>query len=165
MSHGTAADRRTLEVRALERTDAPEVVALFDRLSADSRYLRYLTPVHVLSDRMLERLTAVDHDRHEAVGVFVDGDLVGAAHWFRTREDEASAEIAVEVADSHQRHGLGRLLLQELGERARARGIARFTALAWSDNAGVQALVRGGAWPGEVRVEGAEMQIELALTA
>lgn len=153
------------EIRALEPGDAGEVVALFGRLSPDSRYLRYLTAVRELSPQMLDRLSSVDHDGHEAVGAFVDGALVGAAHWFRAKADRETAEVAVEVADGYQRRGLGRLLLDELGARARARGIRRFTALAWSDNHGVLALVRHGTWPAVLRSEGAELQIELALPA
>lgn len=161
----SAAAAEGLEIRALEPTDGEEVRALFDRLSSDSRYLRFLTPVHSLSDAMLAKLAGVDHDGHEAVGAFVDGALVGAAHWFRAAGDHTSAELAVEVADAYQRRGLARLLLDALGERARAGGITRFTALAWSENQGVLALVRAGAWPAVVRRAGAEVEIELALPA
>lgn len=163
--HLVRTQRQGFEIRALEPDDVAELVALFGRLSAESRYLRYLTAVRELSPDMLDRLSSVDHDRHEAVGAFADGALVGAAHWFRSGSERETAEVAVEVADRYQRCGLGGVLMAELGRRAAARGIRRFTALAWGDNHGVLALVRRGTWPAVLRSEGAELQIELALPA
>lgn len=152
-------------VRSLEPADAAELGALFGRLSSDSRYLRYLTPVPALPAAHLRRLAAVDHRDHEAVGAFDGALLVGAAHWFRSREDPAAADLAVEVADSHQRCGVGGLLVACLAERAEAQGIARFTAWALSENHGVHALLRHAPWPAVVRLVGAEMAIELSLSA
>lgn len=152
-------------VRPLERSDAPQLAALFGRLSPDSRYLRYLAPVRALPAAHLRHLADVDHRDHEAVGVFAGGELVGAAHWFRAVPGGAAADLAVEVADSHQRCGLGALLVQELAERAAGQGISRFTAFTSSENHGVLGLLRHAPWPSVVRVDGPETSIELALSA
>ena len=154
-----------VELRALEPADAAELVALFGRLSSDSRYLRYLAPAPVMPPAVLQRMAAIDHLDHDAVGAFDGEELVGAAHWFRSRDDHGAADLAVEVADSHQRGGLGGRLVALLAERARQQGITRFTAWALSDNHGVQALLRHAPWPAAVVLHGSEMAIELALTA
>jgi ribosomal protein S18 acetylase RimI-like enzyme len=47
------------------------------------------------------------------------------------------------VADDWQREGLGHLLLEQLTELARARGIDRFQATVLGDNGPAMRLVRG----------------------
>jgi GNAT superfamily N-acetyltransferase len=153
------------DVRPLEPSDAPALASLFERLSPDSRWFRYLRPMRELPAPMLQRLAAVDHDRHEALGLFVDGELVGVAHWFRVAEDPGAADLAVEVADDHHRHGHGTVLLQQLGERAWAQGIERFTAIAATENRAVRAMLLHGPWPTSLSVQGPELSIELALSA
>lgn len=150
-------------IRSLEPEDAHHLAALFSRLSPESRYLRYFAPMPVLSDRLLRYLAAVDHVDHEAVGAFVDGELVGVAHSFRLREDPTRADISVEVADEHQRSGVGGLLLGALAERAVRDGITRFTALTLSENHAVLSLLRHSAWPVERHLVGSELAVELVL--
>lgn len=152
-----------LFVRTLEPEDAHHLAALFGQLSADSRYLRYFSPMPSLPHRLLTYLASVDHVRHEAVGAFLGGELIGAAHSFRLREDPTRADISVEVADRHQRTGVGGRLLDALAERAIHDGITRFTALTLSENHGVLTLLRHSPYPVELHLEGAETAIELLL--
>lgn len=152
-------------VRPLEPADGEHLADLFDRLSPRSRYLRFFTSTASLPPWVLRHLSAIDHDRHEAVGVF-DGDvLVGVAHWFRTAEAGAEADIAVEVADDHQHHGLGRCLLRVLADRARRQGITRFTATTLTENAAVRALLRSSGWPLESRLDGPQLHYGIELLA
>jgi len=134
-------------IRPLDPRDAPHLADLFGRLSPTSRHLRYLTPMSTLPAGHLRHLAAVDHRAHEAVGAFESGELVGAAHYFRSREEPKRAEIAIEVADVHQRHGLGSRLLVELARLARDRGITHFTAIALAENPGVRGMLRQSRCP------------------
>src|SRR4051794_17147043 len=78
--------------RPLEPGDGGHLVDLFSRLSPRSRYLRFFTTTSTLPPWVLAPLVAIDHDRHEAVGVF-DGDvLVGVAHWFRSSAHATEAD-------------------------------------------------------------------------
>jgi GNAT superfamily N-acetyltransferase len=154
-----------LTIRALNATDVDHLRALFERLSPRSRWLRYLAPVRSLTTSALRRLASIDHEVHEALGAFDEGELVGVAHYFRNRENPALAEISVEVADSHQRRGIGPRLLNELARLARERGICEFTATALRENAGVLAMVHNSAWPYVVRPSGSELDIVLTLPA
>jgi GNAT superfamily N-acetyltransferase len=128
-----------------------------------SRWLRYLAPLRSVSELMLRRLSSIDHDRHEALGAFDEGELIAAAHYFRDAAEPARAEISVEVADSHQRRGIGQRLLNDLAGLARQRGITEFSATALRDNAGVLAMVHNSDWPSVVRPSGPEVEIALTL--
>jgi RimJ/RimL family protein N-acetyltransferase len=153
--------RARVRLRPLERTDAAHLAALFERLSPGSRYLRYLSPVPALPASHLRTLAAIDHDRHEAVGAFEAGVLVGVAHYVRDRADPDRADVSVEVADSHHRRGLGTRLVRDLARRARRHGVGRFTASVLSANTAVLALIRGLGWPLVAERAGATLEIEL----
>jgi nucleotide-binding universal stress UspA family protein/GNAT superfamily N-acetyltransferase len=129
------ADRKAV-LRPLVDSDRERLIHAFDRLSDESRYRRFFTPIHVLDRRFLEYLTDIDHRNHEAI-VAIDpqsGDLLGVARYVRLEEDANRAEAAVVVVDDWQGHGLGRALLEHLVARARAEGIGRFTALVQAEN-------------------------------
>jgi GNAT superfamily N-acetyltransferase len=150
-------------VRVLEPADAGHLRALFGRLSMRSRWMRYLAPLRSVSEPMLRRLAAIDHDRHEALGAFDGVELVAVAHYFRDPVQPARAEISVEVADSHQRRGVGQRLLNDLAKVARGRGISEFQATASLENTGVLAMVRNSQWPATVTRSGPEVDIALTL--
>ena len=111
----------------------------------------------------LRHLAAVDHQAHEAVGAFEAGEQVGAAHYFRSREEARRAEIAVEVADVHQQHGLGRRLLVELARLARDRGSTHVTAIALAENPGVRGMLRQPRWPTTTHPDGTEIVLVMRL--
>jgi GNAT superfamily N-acetyltransferase len=150
-------------IRPLDPRDAHHLADLFGRLSPTSRYLRYLTPMSTLPSGHLRHLAAVDHQVHEAVGAFEAGELVGAAHYFWSREEPTRAEIAVEVADLHQQHGLGRRLLVELARLARDRGITHFTAIALAENPAVRGMLRQPRWPTTTHTDGTEIVLMMRL--
>lgn len=133
-------------IRPIEPGDRELVKAFYHELSDRSRRLRFLVPTSEISDEDLEYLTDVDHRRHEAV-VALDGErMVGVARYVRTPGQRESAEVAVVVVDDRQNQGIGTALLDELTQRARENGIARYTALVSRDNDIVLgALERAGA--------------------
>lgn len=156
-------DASRLQVRVLEPSDLDAIGALLRRLSARSRYLRFMSPIHSVSTGAVRHLAAVDHERHEAVGAFHDGVLVGATHSYRRADDPTRAEIAVEISDDYQRNGIGARLLRELAALARTRGITHFSAGVLHENTAALALLRRTGWPMATSVNGAELTITLAL--
>ena len=121
-----------IAVRPIEPGDKAALAAAFERLSAESRYRRFLSPHGELSAAELRYLTEVDHHDHEAL-VALDpatGEGVGVARYVRDRARPESAEIAV-AADRWQGRGVGTLLLHRLVDRAREEGIRRSTASCW----------------------------------
>jgi GNAT superfamily N-acetyltransferase len=153
-----------LRVRPLEPSDRERVRQGFERMSPESRYRRFLSPLPKLSDAQLTYLTEVDHHDHEAlVAETADGDPVGIARFVRLADEPAAAEAAVAVSDDWQGHGVGTALVEELARRAREEAVEVFTATALADNeAAIDMLRRLG--DAEVRPDGTgavEMRIAL----
>jgi GNAT superfamily N-acetyltransferase len=153
-------------VRAVRPDDKPLFVAGFERLSEESRYLRFMGYKKVLSLRDLEFFTELDHADHEAIGAIdpFTGEGLAVARYMRLAHDRSSAEAAVVVIDAWQGRGLGSVLLERLVDRARAAGIERFEATLFTDNKAMLALFER---IGEIEVlqhEGQTMQIDIALS-
>jgi DHA1 family inner membrane transport protein len=156
LKHGS-----TLLVRPLRHGDVETVAAVFERLGERSRHTRFNGPKPRLTAAELDHLAAVDATRQVLVG-YLEGDKRPVAI-ARLVRDGASAEIAFEVADEHQRLGIGSALTGELLADARAAGITEITALVASDNQGAVSLLRRVLDKLEVRFEGPELSIRAAL--
>jgi GNAT superfamily N-acetyltransferase len=129
-------DGATVLLRPIEPDDKQRLVDAFHRLSLESRYRRFFRVAPELSPAMVAYLTEVDHHDHEAI-VAIDperGDQLAVARYIRSRDDPASAEVAVTVVDDWQGRGLGKAVLEALVGRARKNGVRRFTAIAQANN-------------------------------
>ncbi len=131
-------------VRPVRPTDVELLAEGFERLSPESRRLRFLTAKDVLRPAELRYLTDVDHHDHEAIGALdlASGQGAGIARYIRDGQDPRTAEIAVTVVDGWQGRGLGTELVARLAERARAEGIERFVALTAGGNVAMGLLLR-----------------------
>ncbi len=122
-------------MRPIEPGDRAALAAAFERLSEQSRYQRFMTPMDALSDSQLGYLTEVDHHDHEAlIGFDGEGGAVGVGRFIRLESDRSRAEAAVTVIDEWHGRGLGTALTALLAERARAEGVECFTALLLATN-------------------------------
>ena len=126
-------DGTELEVRPIRPTDKGGLRDAFERMSPESRYRRFFSPVKELSDRDLAYLTEVDHHDHEALVAIAPGVGIVAVARF-VRADEGRAEASIAVTDDWQGRGIGTGLLELLAERAREEGITHFVALVLADN-------------------------------
>ena len=152
-------------VRPVRPNDKPLFVAGFERLSDESRYLRFMGYKKVLTLRDLEFFTELDHEDHEAIGAIdpFTGEGLAVARYMRLPRDPTSAEAAVAVIDAWQGRGLGSVLFERLVERAPEQGIQRFKATLFTDNKAMLALFQQ---IGDVEVlshEGQTMKIEIGL--
>ena len=131
-----------IAVRSVRSDDVEPVRGLFERLSPESRYRRFFSPMPVVDDRLLRWIVEVDHHDREAVVALVGGEVVGLASYDRSHDDPTVAEVAIMVEDDWQRAGIGRLLTRELGVLADRRGITRFTADVLNGNVAPVRLAR-----------------------
>jgi len=125
----------------LEPSDGEPLGRLFFRLSPETIYRRFHSPIVRPEQARPERLLDIDHRDREAVSAVVDGEIVGVAHYFRWAGTDA-AEVAVVVADDWQRRGLATRMLARLAELALSAGIHRFTLTMQADNQPVLRLLR-----------------------
>lgn len=135
----SAASGRVAMAR-LEPSDGEALRRLFYRLSPQTIYRRFHSPVVYPDQAQPQRLLDIDHHDREAVVALVDGEIVGVARYFRQPGSEA-AEIAIVVADDWQRRGLATRMLNVLAQLARAASIERFTATLQPDNPPALALL------------------------
>jgi len=137
-------DGSHVRIRQGHSSDRQLLIRGFERLSPESRYRRFLAPMSELSEQTLRYLTEIDHHDHEAMIALEEdsGEGVGVARYVRDPERPDSAEVAVTVVDDWQGRGLGTLLLDVIGARARQEGIAMFTAVVLTTNHTVIDLLR-----------------------
>ncbi len=159
-------DGREVLIAPLTPADARLLADAFERLSEESRRLRFLGPKTTLSQSDLRHLTAVDGHDHVALAAIdpASGHGVAIGRFVRDPGDPERAEVALTVADEWQRRGLGKLLLSRLTERAREQGIRRFIALVSTDNRNMQNLLRRSESPASIHHVAAgvaEWEIEL----
>jgi GNAT superfamily N-acetyltransferase len=120
----TLRDGREVTIRAVVEADAAEIVQAFERLSASSRYNRFMMHKKRLDDAAVQRGV---HPRPGRDFVFVatipapDGiDIVGAAQYVPAGESgDKVCEFAITVAEDWRRSGLAARLLASLVRRAR----------------------------------------------
>ncbi len=144
MSSLHLADGSSVRLRPLEPDDGPLLIRLFYRLSAESVYRRFMSPIPDPYRPQLRRLLDVDHrDREALAAISREGEVIGVARYARDAADAERADIAVVVEDRWQRRGLGRALTRRLAAVARRRGIAAFHADLLSENRGAIRLLRG----------------------
>jgi RimJ/RimL family protein N-acetyltransferase len=129
-------------------TDRALLAREFERLSPESRYRRFFTPMKVMSPRLLDYLTSMDYVDHFAWAALSaepdpHGELqgLGVSRYIRL-SDPTAAEMAVTVVDDWQGKGLGRILLDALVLEALENGITRFEGDVLTENEPMQELLR-----------------------
>jgi acetyltransferase len=135
-------DLPDLTIRPIEPRDSEELRGLFWRMSPESRYFRFLSPLTHPAETCLHRLAEVDHRDRDALVATIDDHVVAVARYDRDGADPTHAEVAVVVEDAWHRHGVATALLCALTELATARGVEHFTAIVAADNRAVSRLVR-----------------------
>jgi GNAT superfamily N-acetyltransferase len=138
-------DGRRVRLREIRPDDRDEVRQAFDRLSGESRYMRFMSSIKELSPQMLERTVNPQGERELGLVAEVDArdgiDIVAGARYYIEADGE-TCEFAVTVADGWQRVGLASRLMRELIEAARARGLRHMEGFVLAGNAGMLDLAR-----------------------
>jgi ribosomal protein S18 acetylase RimI-like enzyme len=156
--------RPRLIIRPLTRGDVDTVCAVFHRLSAHSRALRFGGAKPHLSELELARLADIGPDCHALVA-HVEGDPrpVALARLVRDANDRESAELAGAVADEYQSLGVGSVLADLLAADARAAGIRYLSASVAAENTAALALVKRVADVIDSRYAGGVLELRAAL--
>ena len=129
-----------VELRAVRPEDKAALQEGFRHLSLHSVYLRFLAAKRTLTPEELVAITEPGFRRHVVLLVVQAGpageEILGLGH--SIEGDGACpprrAEVAFAVADAHQGHGVGTLLLHHLGAIAHAKGIGFLEAWVLPEN-------------------------------
>ncbi len=134
-------DGTVVRIRPIVPEDKERLRIGLSRLSAESRYARFMAPVDELSEAQLDYLCDVDQQNHIALGAVPADDEddpgYGVARCIRLKDEPTVAEVAVTVVDDMHGNGLGTLLLGVLARAARRQGIVTFRAYVLGDNRGM----------------------------
>jgi RimJ/RimL family protein N-acetyltransferase len=165
MMRMTLRDGRVVHVRPIERSDRQGLAAAVERLSDQTRYLRFAAAKPRLTSRELDFLVDVDHHRHEAIVAIdpVTGRGVAAVRYVELPGEPDVAEIAATVTDDWQGRGLGSALLAQLATRAREEGYSALRASVLAANQrSIAMLLAAGFAP--LATGGVLREYQLALT-
>ena len=126
-------------IRVATAADHAALGDFLSRLSPDSSYQRFLTDRSEPSPRLLAALLP-ERSRGGALLAFLGDELVGHGLWVRLRAGSV-AEIAVVVADTYQRRGIGTALASALTDDLVAHGVADIEVFSGSDNRAVARML------------------------
>ncbi len=155
-----------VRVRPMRPEDAPYLVDLFENMSQDSRYSRYLQAVdNVEMDRVWDEAQRVAYGTAANTrGLLAFCDTaerpnvpVAGARYVRLNEHEA--EIGVSVRDDMQNLGIGQQLLALLVDEAHDEGLSRLTAYVHNGNTAIWRILHRLDYPISRYSDGGATQI------
>lgn len=139
----TLRDGTHVIIRPIRKEDAELERSFINRLSPESRRMRFLGQIREPSDEMLRRLTDIDYKKEMAFIALVhrDGQTleIGVAR-YSTSADGKFCECAVTVSDEWHHKGLATLLMHHLIDVARTRGIRKMVSYDAIDNGQMREL-------------------------
>ena len=133
-------------LRPVRPEDAEMEQAFVRSLSPESRYFRFMDTLRELTPAMLVRFTQIDYDREMAFVATVPegaGEAEIGVCRYVANPDGESCEFAIVIADDWQRKGLGRRLMGQLIDVARARGLRSMIGHVLAENRGMLQLCQG----------------------
>ena len=168
--HFYADNGMQIRIRPMTRRDAPYLVALFERLSPDSRYQRFNLPLEQPEaswvQQQADAIAALPPARGRGWLAFAalpdEGYTIVAGIRYVYLNDD-SAEIALSVRDDLQGLGIGSGLIAFAGSRAYAAGIRTLVGYAQRSNKGLWASLERLRVPVERFSDGPMTRIEVDL--
>lgn len=137
-------DGTEVVLRAVHPEDKDLLRRGFERLSPESRYLRFHGVKTELTDAELKYLTEVDNVTHFAIGAVrpgEDGEGLGIARLVQLAGQPGVAEAAITVLDEMQGKGLGTMLFQRLVAAGAERGVTTIRCIVLGSNQAMQDLL------------------------
>lgn len=157
-------DDTAFTIRSIEAGDVDDLARMFARLSRESIYFRFFSPLPRVPDTVLRRMAGVDHCRRDALVAFHGDESVAIASYDTLPNGTSrEAEIAVVVDDAWQRRGVALQLMCHLAELALQRGYETFVARTLPNNRAALALVRKLSPHSTATFAGGEYEIRLSI--
>jgi acetyl coenzyme A synthetase (ADP forming)-like protein len=154
-------DGSTVRIRAMQPSDEQALLTLFQSLSEESRWLRFLS---LAKGSALAAEARREANLEHTVGLIAcsgpDERVVG--HSFYVGIDDHRAEVAFTIANDFQGRGLGTLLLCQLAEIAAANGIDTFEAEVAAANSAMLNVFRESGLPLEVGATAGQLHVSFA---
>lgn len=132
-------------IRPIQLDDRERIIALFDHLSPESRYLRFAHAISKLPDDFLDDILHLDYKKEMALLAVMSNpsrseEVIGIARYV-TPPNQNVCEFSLSVSDSHTAHGVGTHLMLDLIEHAKENGIQEMLGYVLSKNSRMLNLV------------------------
>jgi GNAT superfamily N-acetyltransferase len=162
----TLSDGTDVIIRPIHNEDCRALMGMYQRLSRNTLYFRYLA----FSKPRWEEIESLCHLGEERGVVLIATPLdspetvIAIAHYeLDLGLGPGVAEPAIVVEDRHQGKGLGSLLLRELIQLARRRGVLKFRAVVHPDNGAIRNLLHRSGYPVEEEPDDEVIHAEIRL--
>jgi GNAT superfamily N-acetyltransferase len=137
---GAGRDARAVSIRAATIHDKEKLREMFSRVSPKTIYSRFHLGYSRVPEQMLDLMLDVDHHAKESLVALAEGEIVGHAMYVQLT-DSGDAEVAFVVEDDWQSKGVGKVLLSQIAEKGRCRGVETFTGQVLGENRRVLGLL------------------------
>ena len=154
-------DGSTLRLRPTTPADTELLLRFFERLSPESRYLRFQGAGRI-DARTVEPFLHTDFDATVSLVGELEGEAVALATYVRLR-DPSRAEVAFAVADVLQRRGVGTRMLERLAAHAARAGIDEFVAQVLPQNSAMLKVFRDAGYTASRELAGGVVEVTLEL--
>jgi acetyltransferase len=156
-------DGTLVTVRPIRPDDAPRLQALFNRLSQDSIFLRFLQHRKELPYEQAVRLASVDYETQMAlVATRAGEEIIAVARYAVTNPDQPDrAEAAIVVEDQYQGRGLGMVLLKWLLVYAQTHDVWVFQAIVAPNNIQILRFIERSGLPSEKKLDQGAWEITI----
>lgn len=128
----TLKDGREVFLRPILCADSDLVLDLFNRISPESLYMRFLKYYRVLPEDMLYHLTHLDYVDRFALAAVIEEEgkeaIIAVARYAHESQEDLT-DLAIVVRDDWQNLGLGMSLLMKIVDAGREHGIDRFVSM------------------------------------
>ena len=122
-----------IRVRVVSPGDEEKLRRMVCRLSRETIYRRFHAPYPRVPGWVLSRLAEAGRYDGESLVAIVGDEIVGHAMYVRV-DNGREAEVSLSAEDAWQPKGIGKLLLTEIAEEARGRGVEAFTGMLLGEN-------------------------------
>jgi len=159
-------DGSTIRLRPIRPDDDDMMIALFNRFSPRTIYLRFHHVVGEMTKKEVQRYTHIDHKDTFAlvatVGEPPEERIIAVGRYARL-SDSDRAEVAFVVEDGHQGQGISTHFLKRLAAAARGKGIRVFEAEVLGENNEMMAVFRESGFPIESKLADGAFHVVLAI--
>ena len=146
----TLEDGSAIFLRPIKSTDGPLIMDLFNRLSRETIYFRFLTHLNKLQPEMLKQLVEIDYESHFTLVAIITEDMresiIGTCRYI-VKGDSNHAELTVVLRDDWQRKGMGKRMVTRVVDIARSKGIASIEILLDYRNEGMKRIFASLGYP------------------
>jgi len=146
----TLKDGSAIFLRPIKPTDGLLLLDLFQKLSRETIYFRFLTHLNKLQPEMLKQLVEIDYESHFALAAIITADakesIIGTCRYI-VKENTDHGELTVVLRDDWQKKGLGKAMVTRVVDIARAKGIASIEILLDYRNEGMKQIFASLGYP------------------